>query len=72
MIKYTVNNIEYKDVEYGSYNTSTEIGDEVVILYNPKDPAEIQAKGFEKVAYVTLPISIIGLSLSILGFIKQH
>ena len=72
IINYSVDGIEYKDVEYGSYNSSMKIGDEVTVLYNPINPTQIQAEGFEKVAYVTLPISIIGIMLCIIGFIKQN
>ena len=70
IIDYTVNGKEYKNVEYGAYNSSMKIGDEVLVYYEPNDPTHIQAEGFQKVPYVVLGISIVTIAVSIVLFIK--
>lgn len=71
IIDYTVNDIEYKNVEYGAYNSSMKIGDEVIVYYESNNPTHIQAEGFEKVPYVILAVSIVAIIISILLFIKK-
>lgn len=66
-IDYKVDKTEYKDVEYGAYNSSMKIGDEVKVYYEPTDPTSIQAEGYKKVPYITLAISIVFLIVSIVA-----
>ena len=70
IIDYTVDGIEYKDVEYGAYNSSMKIGDEVLVYYEIDNPSHIQAKGFEKVPYVILIVSTVALVVSVIMLIK--
>ena len=70
-INYKVNNKEYKDVQYGAYNSSMKVGDEVKVYYLFDDPTYIQAEGYKNVPYIVLGISLIFLSISIFLFIKK-
>lgn len=70
-IDYSVNGIEYKNVEYGAYDSSMKIGDEVNVYYSEDDPTFIQAEGYKKVPYVVLSISLVFLVITILAFIKK-
>ena len=72
IIDYTVDGIDYKDVEYGAYNSSMKIGDEVLVYYEADNPSHIQAKGFEKVPYVILIVSTVALVASIILLIKEN
>lgn len=71
IINYEVNGIKYQNVEYGAYNSSMKIGDEVIVYYEEKSPSNIQSEGYEKVPYVVLTISGVSLIISILLFIKK-
>lgn len=66
-IDYEVNNTKYKDVEYGAYDSSMKVKDEVIVYYSPNDPTHIQAKGYEKVPYIVLPFALL---ITIFGIIK--
>lgn len=70
-IDYSVDNVEYKNVEYGAYNSSMQIGDEVIVYYSPDNPTFIQAEGYKKVPYVVLAISIVFELISIFFFIRS-
>ena len=70
IIDYTADGKEYKNVEYGAYNSSMKIGDEVLVYYEPNDPTHIQAEGFQNVPYVVLGVSIVTIAISIVLFIK--
>lgn len=69
-IDYKVNDIEYKNVEYGAYDSSMKVGDNVNVYYLPEDPSLIQAEGYKNVPYIVLTISSILLVASIIVFIK--
>lgn len=70
-INYEANNIDFNNVEYGAYNSSMKIGDEVKVYYSPKDPSHIQAEGYQKVPYITLCASIVGIIVGIVFVVKQ-
>ena len=70
-INYTVNGVEYKNVEYGAYDSSMKVNDEVNVYYLPDDPTFIQAEGYEKVPYVVLAISTIFLLITIFIFMRR-
>ena len=69
-IDYNVNGQEFKNVEYGAYNSSMKINDEVVVYYKEDNPSFIQAEGYKKVPYITLVLSIIFAIIGTLTFIK--
>lgn len=71
IINYSVDGIEYKDIEYGAFNSSMKVGDEVLVYYEADNPAHIQAEGFQKVPYVVLGVSIVTIAFSIVFFIKS-
>lgn len=70
-IDYEVNGIKYEHVEYGAYDSSMKVNDEVVVYYDPEDPTLIQAEGYKKVPYVVLGISTIFTISSIIVAIKK-
>lgn len=70
-IDYEVNDIQYKDVEYGAYNSNMQVGQQVTVYYLPEDPSMIQAEGYKKVPYITLGISLVFLAISVFLFIKK-
>ncbi len=70
-VDYEVEGKEYKNVEYGSYNSSMEIGDRVEVLYSPNNPNHIQAPGYKTVPYVVLTISSIEVIVGIVSLIKK-
>lgn len=69
-VDYTVDGKEYKNVEYGAYDSSMEIGDEVTIEYNAEDPAQIQAPGADKVPYIVGAASILIIIFGVVALIK--
>lgn len=71
IIDYIVDAVEYNNVEYGSYNSSMEIGDEVLVYYEKDNPSKIQAEGFQTVPYVILGVSFISIIISIFLFIRN-
>ena len=70
-IDYEVNGTKYEHVQYGSYNSSMKINDEIVVYYDPEDPTLIQAEGYKKVPYVVLGISTVFTIGSIITMIRR-
>lgn len=71
-IDYSVNGIEYKNVEYGAYDSSMKVGDEVNVYYSTEDPTLIQAEGFKKVPYIVLSISLVFLIITIYISLRKY
>lgn len=69
-INYEANNTEFNNVEYGAYDSSMKIGDEVKVYYSPEDPSHIQAEGYQKVPYITLCASIVGIIIGVVFLFK--
>lgn len=65
IISYSYNGKTYDNVEYGAYNSSMKIGDEVKVYVSLKDPTLIQSDGYEKAPYVILVFSTIILFFSL-------
>ena len=57
LIDYTVDGKEYKNAEYFGYDSSMKVGGKVKVYYNPENPEEIQAEGYQSVPYVFLGVS---------------
>lgn len=72
IIDYSVDEIEYKNVEYGAYDSSMKVGDEVNVYYKADNPSNIQAEGYKNVPYVVLAISIVFLVISIFSFTRNR
>lgn len=70
-IEYTVDGILYENASYPSYHTGMDVGDEVIVLYDPNDPEFIEAPGSEKVPIVTLIAGIITVGISIVMFFSK-
>lgn len=70
LIDYTVDGKEYKNAEYFSYDSSMKVGGEVKVYYNPENPEEIQAEGFQSVPYVFLGVSAVCFIVGIFVFIR--
>ncbi len=71
-VDYTVDGKEYKEVDYGSYNSSMKEGGKVTVYYDPADPSKIQAEGFETVPYVVLGAGIVAVIIGVIIFIKER
>lgn len=69
-VKYMVNGVEYTDIDYGSYSSSMKVGDSVTVLYNPENPADIQAPGADKVPYIVLAGGIIAMLAGVVFVVK--
>lgn len=70
-IDYEVNNTKYRNVEYGAYNSSMNVGDEVTVYYLENNPTFIQAEGYEKTPYIVIGISLVFLIISIVILVKK-
>ena len=71
-VDYTADGKEYKEVDYGSYNSSMKEGGKVTVYYDPADPSKIQAEGFETVPYVVLGAGIVAVIIGVIIFIKER
>ena len=70
-VDYTVDGKEYKNAEYGSYNSSMKEGDKVAVYYDPSDPSSIQPEGFETVPYVVLGAGCVAIIVGVIGIIGK-
>ena len=71
LINYEVNGIKYEDVEYGAYDSSMKVGDQVTVYYEEENPTHIQAEGYTKVPYVVLPFALLSTIGGIIAVIKK-
>lgn len=69
-IDYEVQGKEYKNVEYGAYNSDMKIGDKVEVLYSPNNPELIQTPNHKVVPYIVLAISLIALAAGLISYKK--
>ncbi len=70
-IDYEADGKEYKEVEYGAYDSSMDEGDTVTVYYDPADPSRIQPEGFEKVPYVVLAAGIVSVAAGVVMLIRK-
>ena len=70
-IDYKVGGVEYKDAEYGAYNSSMKEGDTVTVFYYPENPEQIQPKGYKTVPYIVIGISVVAIVGSALMYLKK-
>ncbi|MDO4940566.1 MAG: hypothetical protein Q4E33_02615 [Erysipelotrichaceae bacterium] len=70
-IDYSVNDKNYVDIIYPSYDSSMKINDEVKVYYDPSDPSTIQAEGYQIVPYITLGVSLIVLTVCTIKMTKH-
>lgn len=70
-IDYSANGKEYKNVEFGNYDSTMEVDDKVTVLYDPKNPEHIEAKESDAIIYILAATSGILLFVSIKQTIKK-
>ncbi len=71
LVDYTVDGVDYKNIEYGSYNSSMAVGDTVDIEYDPADPSHIQAPGSGFIVYIVLAVGVIAFVAGIISTVKS-
>lgn len=70
-VDYEVNGQKYSAAEYPSYSSSMKEGGEVEVLYDPADPADIEAPGSASVPYVLLGAGIVAILLGVVLFLRN-
>ena len=70
-VDYSVDGKDYKNVEYGAYNSKMKVGDSVTILYNQDDPTDITSPGSDKVVYFVLAAGILSLLVGVGLILKR-
>lgn len=70
-VSYTVNGKEYRDVEYGSYDSFMKEGGKVEILYNVDDPSDIKAPGSNLIPYIVGTAGLAAIAFGIYNFAGQ-
>ena len=60
-VDYEVGGKKYEHAQFGSYSSSMKVGDSVTVLFNPENPEEIQAEGFEIIPYVVGGAGIVAI-----------
>lgn len=61
-ITYSVEGTVYKDVEFGTCDKSTQVGDLIEIVYDTKDPTRVSTSS------ITVPIIVSIVGLCAIGF----
>lgn len=65
LVTYTVGGVKYENIELGQFEQSWNVGDTIMIRYNPADPTEIQTRTMTYLGWVvalaSLPFLSIGL-----------
>ena len=69
-VDYEVNGQKYS-AAYPAYSSSMKVGDEVEVLYDPADPADITAPGSAAVPWVFLGAGIGVLLLGVVLFLRN-
>ena len=70
-VDYEVNGTYYEHAPYFSYDSSMELGGKVTVLYDPDDPSQIQAPGFEIVPWVTLGAGVLVTLGTVISFFRR-
>ena len=63
--------VKHENIEYPSYDSSMNEGDEVEVLYDPASPENIQAPGGGFVPYITLAVGVIAVLIGAVVFLKS-
>ena len=70
-VNYTIDGVDYKNIEFGSYSSSMSVGDTVDIEYDPADPSHIQAPGSGFIVYIALAAGAIAFVAGIILTVKS-
>ncbi len=70
-VDYTIDGVDYKNVEYGSYSSSMSVGDTVDIEYDPADPSHIQAPGSDMIPYILLAVGAVSFVIGVVSTVKS-
>lgn len=62
-VDYEAEGQKFEHAQYGSYSSSMNIGDSVTVFYDPANPEQIQAEGFEIIPYVIGGAGVVAILL---------
>ena len=70
-VDYIANGKEYKNINYGAYNSSMDVGDEVELYYMSSDPTQIATPDKDIAPYIGLGAAVIGAGIIVFSIIKR-
>lgn len=70
-ITYSIDDTEYENVSYPSYHSRMDVGDEVIVLYDPNDPMNVESPDSETIPIAILVAGIIAIVVSSVMFFSK-
>ena len=71
-VDYKANGTEYRDVEFGHYDSSMYEGQLIEIYYMSYDPTQITTKGKGRIPYIGLIAALAGAAVISAGILKYR
>lgn len=70
-VDYEVNGKEYKNIEYGAYDSSMEVGGTTEAFYDASDPTLLSSTESNLIVYVILVVGIAAFAFGVIGIVKS-
>lgn len=69
-VTYEVDGVKYENIEFGTCDKSTKIGDEIEIVYDTKDPSKFTSKS-HKSSIIVIVAGSVSILVGIIMFLKM-